>query len=261
MNGKKDGHLALPYLRLMIALQWFLKVVGRLFRVLRDIVLRPPFYGALSLLKKLKIGQNRKDDNKLKNSKFLMQTRTDVLLRFCTTLHCPNNPTQAVVPNTQVAESSHAPASGGFVDTQQNVHQGIPGITISSYADAPEGGVQCTSSIFYLQETSVRIDDHDLRRVHPYFYPTTPETGNRYDRHGFITLPEGWKMCIHPEGARYFFHPEKRYGHQRVYTDANILDEAVLGKLLTSITDIFGYYLVEHGSRWSFEAVAYTSPH
>ncbi|THU94491.1 hypothetical protein K435DRAFT_966811 [Dendrothele bispora CBS 962.96] len=303
----------------MIALRWFLKVVGRLLCMLRDRVLRIrlTLYGALFLLKELKIGRNRKDDSKLKDPESKIPNAdepdrhiTQALCNFppvalcashvpvqasspTTSSDCPYIPTQAVVPNTQVAESSHEPASGGVVSTQQNAHQEIPGIAISSYADAPEGGeqdrcvsitvspvhsvvgVQCTSDIVYLQETSVRVDDHDLRDVHPYFYPTTPEASNRYDHHRFISReaapytiprltrrfkdpemqPEGWEMCIHPEGARYFFHPEKvlfcltpvrtfgclrRYDHQRIYTDANILDEAILDKILTSI-DIFGY--------------------
>ncbi|KAJ7431193.1 hypothetical protein FB451DRAFT_1321023 [Mycena latifolia] len=31
--------------------------------------------------------------------------------------------------------------------------------------------------------------------------------------------PPGWKTCLHPEGAQYFFHEEKR-----VFTDANLFD-------------------------------------
>ncbi|KIM86765.1 hypothetical protein PILCRDRAFT_816011 [Piloderma croceum F 1598] len=93
-------------------------------------------------------------------------------------------------------------------------------------------------------------------------------------------LPLGWISYTHPEGARYFFHEEKR-----IYTDANLYDPEELviitesaNQILTDLNNkamddkvtlptdvelvleihaqgtemVCGYYLVEHSSRCLF---------
>ncbi|KAJ7461632.1 hypothetical protein FB451DRAFT_1268731 [Mycena latifolia] len=77
-----------------------------------------------------------------------------------------------------------------------------------------------------------------LNEAHPRIFPGSPETVRRYERKvavpdeptrytiPLLTVsylpnapPPGWKTCIHPEGAQYFFNEEKR-----VFTDANLFD-------------------------------------
>ncbi|THU75194.1 hypothetical protein K435DRAFT_814570, partial [Dendrothele bispora CBS 962.96] len=104
-------------------------------------------------------------------------------------------------------------------------------------------------------DTRSSVTKYELHDVHPHFYPMLPETSTRYDATGTISRespdtykiphstrrfeeeqPEGWKRSTHPEGARYFFHPDKK-----VYTDANILDADVLSEIETAMTKIFGF--------------------
>ncbi|KAJ7777243.1 hypothetical protein B0H16DRAFT_1683922 [Mycena metata] len=82
-----------------------------------------------------------------------------------------------------------------------------------------------------------------LTKSHPHIFPGTPESVQRYDRKASIpdepsqwTIPPlsvsflpvpppplGWIACVHPEGAPYFFHEEKR-----AFTDAYLFDNATL---------------------------------
>ncbi|KAF7325825.1 hypothetical protein MKEN_00433200 [Mycena kentingensis (nom. inval.)] len=81
-----------------------------------------------------------------------------------------------------------------------------------------------------------------LNDAHPRILPGTPESFRRYKRN--IIIPDeltnfnitpltisitpknplgGWRTCLHPEGAPYFYHAEKR-----VYTDSNLFNPSVL---------------------------------
>jgi hypothetical protein len=102
----------------------------------------------------------------------------------------------------------------------------------------------------------------------------------KFDFDGSDVLPFGWIQYTHPEGARYFFHKEKR-----IYTDANLYDpeefliisesaNQILGDLEIKAQDdnielpsdielaleiipteegpICGYYFINHKSRCLF---------
>ncbi|KAJ7211360.1 hypothetical protein GGX14DRAFT_450025 [Mycena pura] len=77
-----------------------------------------------------------------------------------------------------------------------------------------------------------------LTEAHPRIFPGTPESVQRYERKVFIlnslfasnSPPPGWKACLHPEGAQYFFHEENR-----VFTDANLFDSVRLDFIDTQI--------------------------
>ncbi|KAJ7512644.1 hypothetical protein B0H11DRAFT_1946655 [Mycena galericulata] len=56
-----------------------------------------------------------------------------------------------------------------------------------------------------------------------------------------VPPPEGWTACLHPEGARYFFHEEKR-----VFTDANLYDAGLLEFITNNVCIIFDFLRV-HG--------------
>ncbi|KAJ7640899.1 hypothetical protein DFH06DRAFT_1477813 [Mycena polygramma] len=99
-----------------------------------------------------------------------------------------------------------------------------------------------------------------LNEVHARIFPGTPESVRRYDRKAFVpdeptqfvlpplTIsldpnppPPGWTVCLHPEGAQYFFHEEKR-----VFTDANLFDPTML-KFITDNMDRITDFLRAHG--------------
>ncbi|KAF9530151.1 hypothetical protein CPB83DRAFT_851059 [Crepidotus variabilis] len=82
--------------------------------------------------------------------------------------------------------------------------------------------------------------------------PVMPESTSRYDRRGTVPMkdypirisplkfdftkpypPSGWKRFIHPEGARYFYHPEKR-----VYTEADLFNSSIFAQITADITEI-----------------------
>ncbi|KAK7435516.1 hypothetical protein VKT23_019638 [Stygiomarasmius scandens] len=111
-----------------------------------------------------------------------------------------------------------------------------------------------------------------LYDIHPHFWPEPPELNDRYHRTETVLVsqpsfstfsltgiiysstdpteylikpltthfrqedPKGWERIPHPEGARYFWFQEKN-----VYTDANILDERVRGKVAGFIKEIFDF--------------------
>ncbi|KAJ7220799.1 hypothetical protein GGX14DRAFT_432111 [Mycena pura] len=90
-----------------------------------------------------------------------------------------------------------------------------------------------------------------LNQANPRISPCTPESVGRYTPKVSDVVPDeptqytirpftsidsvppplGWKTCLHPEGAQYFFHKEKR-----VFTDANLFDN----RLLKFINDYMG---------------------
>ncbi|KAJ6588820.1 hypothetical protein B0H19DRAFT_220413 [Mycena capillaripes] len=99
-----------------------------------------------------------------------------------------------------------------------------------------------------------------LSEAHPRIFPGTPESVRRYDRKASapdeptqFTLPPltisllpnapppGWIACLHPEGAKYFFHEEKR-----VFTDANLFDPPTL-VFITDHIRIVTDFLRAHG--------------
>ncbi|KAJ7666257.1 hypothetical protein DFH06DRAFT_1386392 [Mycena polygramma] len=103
-----------------------------------------------------------------------------------------------------------------------------------------------------------------LDEVHARIFPGTPESVRRYDRKAFVpdeltqfvlpplTIsldpnppPPGWTVCLHPEGARYFFHEEKR-----VSTDANIFDPSML-KFITDNMRIIADFLCAQGIQFA----------
>ncbi|KAJ6511204.1 hypothetical protein C8R45DRAFT_402828 [Mycena sanguinolenta] len=53
--------------------------------------------------------------------------------------------------------------------------------------------------------------------------------------------PEGWTTCHHPEGARYFFHEQKR-----VFTDANLFDPATLVFINDNVYTVDDFLLAHH---------------
>ncbi|PBK73896.1 hypothetical protein ARMSODRAFT_951414 [Armillaria solidipes] len=85
------------------------------------------------------------------------------------------------------------------------------------------------------------------------FLPLAPEHVPRYDRDStvepidteYLIQPltisfqkdshghAGWLMCVHPEGARYFFHPERR-----LYTDVDISESDNLQLITKFLNDI-----------------------
>ncbi|KAJ7893577.1 hypothetical protein B0H13DRAFT_2527448 [Mycena leptocephala] len=94
-----------------------------------------------------------------------------------------------------------------------------------------------------------------LSEAHPRIFPGTPELVGRYERNIVVpneptqfTLPPltisldpippppGWTACLHPEGAQYFFHEEKR-----VFTDANLFDNATLQFIEDNIRTIHDF--------------------
>ncbi|KAJ6473541.1 hypothetical protein C8R47DRAFT_1053619 [Mycena vitilis] len=99
-----------------------------------------------------------------------------------------------------------------------------------------------------------------LNEVHARIFPGTPESVRRYDRKALVhdeptqfvippltisldpnAPPPGWTVCLHPEGAQYFFHEEKR-----VFTDANLFDPTML-KFITDNMDRITDFLRAHG--------------
>ncbi|TFK34470.1 hypothetical protein BDQ12DRAFT_738210 [Crucibulum laeve] len=90
---------------------------------------------------------------------------------------------------------------------------------------------------------------------HPRISPQSPEYFMRYDR-GLVVPkmetnvkippmtttykkredPLGWISCLHPEGARYFFHEQKR-----IFTDANLYDPNLLDHITTDIAIIYDF--------------------
>ncbi|KAJ7138528.1 hypothetical protein C8R43DRAFT_928893 [Mycena crocata] len=99
-----------------------------------------------------------------------------------------------------------------------------------------------------------------LNEAHPRIFPGTPDSVRRYDRKTVVAdeptrftippltismtpnaPPPGWTACMHPEGVRYFFHPEKR-----VFTDANLFDATLLEFINTNISVIYDF-LRAHG--------------
>ncbi|KAJ6621366.1 hypothetical protein B0H10DRAFT_2215293 [Mycena sp. CBHHK59/15] len=103
-----------------------------------------------------------------------------------------------------------------------------------------------------------------LNEAHPRIFPGIPETVGRYKRKSSvpnepsrytippltITLlpdepPESWTACLHPEGARYFFHEERR-----VFTDANLFDTELLESITNNVRIIHDF-LRAHGIQLS----------
>ncbi|KAJ7126106.1 hypothetical protein C8R44DRAFT_874479 [Mycena epipterygia] len=98
-----------------------------------------------------------------------------------------------------------------------------------------------------------------LSEAHRRIFPGTPESVGRYNRAVVpdeptrftippltisllpVAPPPGWKACLHPEGAQYFFHEEKL-----VFTDANLFDAASLEFITTTIRTIHDF-LRAHG--------------
>ncbi|KAJ6473528.1 hypothetical protein C8R47DRAFT_1294502 [Mycena vitilis] len=99
-----------------------------------------------------------------------------------------------------------------------------------------------------------------LNEVHARIFPGTPESVRRYDRKALVhdeptqfvippltisldpnAPPPGWTVWLHPEGAQYFFHEEKR-----VFTDANLFDPTML-KFITDNMDRITDFLRAHG--------------
>ncbi|THU75184.1 hypothetical protein K435DRAFT_881422, partial [Dendrothele bispora CBS 962.96] len=140
-------------------------------------------------------------------------------------------------------------------------------ITLRRETGAPQGGEQGydialttspvqegVSEAGNWPDTRSSVTRNELRDIHQHFYPMLPENSTRYEATGTIPRtsdtyriphftrrfeeeqPEGWNRSTHPEGARYFFHPDKN-----VYTDANILDADVLSEIETAMTIFFGF--------------------
>ncbi|PPQ72727.1 hypothetical protein CVT24_012561 [Panaeolus cyanescens] len=90
--------------------------------------------------------------------------------------------------------------------------------------------------------------------LQPTIWPMAPEKHKRYfNRHpiqhtntkftvppltvSFASeLPGGWTMDIHTEGARYFFHPDKK-----MYTDANLFDGPTMDYVEETYAQIYDY--------------------
>ncbi|KAJ7027933.1 hypothetical protein C8F04DRAFT_1121165 [Mycena alexandri] len=99
-----------------------------------------------------------------------------------------------------------------------------------------------------------------LSKSYPHIFPGTPESVQRYDRKASIpdepsqwTIPPlsisflpvappppGWTACVHPEGAPYFFHEEKR-----VFTDAHLFDDATL-EFINASMHLIHKFLLTH---------------
>ncbi|KAF9530150.1 hypothetical protein CPB83DRAFT_851058 [Crepidotus variabilis] len=86
----------------------------------------------------------------------------------------------------------------------------------------------------------------------PRITPTMPECTRRYDRRGTVLMadygvvipplqldfttpeaPAGWTRFIHPEGALYFFHNEKR-----IYTESDLFDNGIFSQLTDDVAEI-----------------------
>ncbi|KAJ7206852.1 hypothetical protein GGX14DRAFT_567934 [Mycena pura] len=71
----------------------------------------------------------------------------------------------------------------------------------------------------------------------PRIFTTAPELFNRYSRAETIKTPVGWIAHVHPEGALYYVHDEKR-----IFTDAHLHIDAVSDTVAAFIDKIEGRY-------------------
>ncbi|KAJ7173572.1 hypothetical protein C8R46DRAFT_1083179 [Mycena filopes] len=106
-----------------------------------------------------------------------------------------------------------------------------------------------------------------LSKAHPHLSPGTPESVQRYDREAFVPdepsrwtipplsislgpapAPPGWTVCVHPEGALYFFNEK-----ERVFTDAYLLDNETF-KFIDANARLLKDFLLTHDIQLPFGA-------
>ncbi|CAA7270215.1 unnamed protein product [Cyclocybe aegerita] len=105
--------------------------------------------------------------------------------------------------------------------------------------------------------TTLGTDDDGPFLADPRITPVMPESTQRYSKRGVISrehtnisiapltlafrepvAPSGWVKMVHPEGGRYYYHPEKC-----VYTDADLLDGRILVQLIEDLETIQQFIL------------------
>ncbi|KAJ7163940.1 hypothetical protein C8R43DRAFT_1122900 [Mycena crocata] len=134
----------------------------------------------------------------------------------------------------------------------------------SSYLPSPISSVsEISLPVLAIQSrrTSVTFGDVELssapllNKGYPRIFPGTPDSVRRYEQKVValneatqftipsltesvlpVEPPPGWTVCMHPEGAQYFFHEEKR-----VFTDANLYDETLLEFMNTNVYNIHDF--------------------
>ncbi|KAK7433523.1 hypothetical protein VKT23_020747 [Stygiomarasmius scandens] len=191
------------------------------------------------------------------------------ILQFPFLLRSASPSAQVALPIAQTPTPSHASASHVSLANSPVVRDDPPRtrITIRRDTGAPDGGAQGHdielttspvqeghSAVENLSITRSSLLERELRNEYPHFQPIIPESNSRYDGKATVPadpteypieplttyfgrkVPEGWRELLHPEGARYFCYLEKS-----VYTDANILDDQVLSKIMSFITEIFDF--------------------
>ncbi|KAJ6588850.1 hypothetical protein B0H19DRAFT_1248446 [Mycena capillaripes] len=159
-------------------------------------------------------------------------------------------------PITQLEESyslEHLPAQHPTLSAQHSVSSPSPDLGLGSYLSSSNTSAPdlhppgpATGSPSQARRSSQDVTRPSfpplLNEANPRIFPGTPESVRRYERKAFapdeptqFTLPPltisllpnpppaGWTVYQHPEGARYFFHEEKR-----VFTDANLFDPPTL---------------------------------
>ncbi|KAJ7664314.1 hypothetical protein B0H17DRAFT_301858 [Mycena rosella] len=133
------------------------------------------------------------------------------------------------------------------------VHFDLPGPAPSR----PHDPSQPSSGKFNALAASLPVT---LSEEHPRMLPGIPDSVDRYDRKIAVpneptqftipplsisylpnTPPSGWTVCLHPEGAQYFFNKEKR-----VFTDTNLFNNGSLMFIEINMDKIYDF-LRAHG--------------
>ncbi|KAJ3510030.1 hypothetical protein NLJ89_g4899 [Agrocybe chaxingu] len=106
-------------------------------------------------------------------------------------------------------------------------------------------------------QTTLGTGDDGPFLANPRITPVMPESTQRYSRRGAIprehtnilispltvsfrepVAPPDWVKMVHPEGGRYYYHPEKH-----VYTDADLLDPRILAQVFEDLETIETFIL------------------